>query len=71
MTLAVRGIIEFFKFVKREKELYREIFAFLFLYNYRTVRIYGHYIIIEEDNIAFYRYPIYIFNIIALNNKEK
>ena len=71
MTLAVRGIIELFKLVKREKELYREIFAFLFSHDYRTVRIYGHYIIIEKDNVAFYRYLIYIFNIIILNSKEK
>lgn len=28
MTLAVRGIVELFRLIKREKELYREILAF-------------------------------------------
>lgn len=47
MTMAVRGIIELFRLVKREKELYREILAFLVSYNNRTVRIYGHYPVIN------------------------
>jgi hypothetical protein len=32
--MAVRGIVELFRLVKREKELYREILAFLISYNY-------------------------------------
>lgn len=34
MTLAVRGVMELFKLVKREKELYQEILAFLVSHNY-------------------------------------
>jgi hypothetical protein len=33
MTIVVRGIIELFRLMKREKELYREILAFLVSYN--------------------------------------
>jgi hypothetical protein len=43
MTLAVRGIVELFKLVGREKELHREILAFSISHNDESVRIYGHY----------------------------
>jgi len=57
--------------VKREKELHREILAFLISHDYRSVRFYGHYAIIEEDKTTFYRYPIYIFDFTALDGKDK
>ncbi|PMD21373.1 hypothetical protein NA56DRAFT_720415 [Hyaloscypha hepaticicola] len=44
MTLAVRDIVELFRLVKHEKELYREILAFSVSHDHRTVRIYGHYL---------------------------
>jgi len=34
ITLAIRGIIKLFRIVKREKELYLQILAFLVSYNY-------------------------------------
>jgi hypothetical protein len=71
ITIAVRSIIELFRLVKREKELYREILAFLVSYNYRTVRIYGYYPVIDGNKTTFYRYPIYEFSFTALDNKEK
>jgi hypothetical protein len=40
MTLAVRGVVELFRLVKREKELHREILAFSISHDHRTVRIY-------------------------------
>jgi hypothetical protein len=67
----MRGIIELFRLVKREKELYREILAFLISYNHRTVRIYGYYLIIDGNKTTFYYYPIYKFSFIALDSKEK
>jgi len=53
MTLAVRGIVELFRLVKREKELHREILAFSTSHDHRTVRIYGHYPIINGDKTTF------------------
>ncbi|KAF7958048.1 hypothetical protein EAE96_003615 [Botrytis aclada] len=47
MTIAVRGIVELFKLGKREKELNREILAFSISHDHRTVRIYGHYPVID------------------------
>ncbi|KAF1950392.1 hypothetical protein CC80DRAFT_519990 [Byssothecium circinans] len=61
MTLAARGVIELFKL----------ILPFLVSHDHRTVRIYGHYLVIEEQKIIFYRYPIHTFDITALDGKEK
>ena len=49
MTYAVRGVVELYRAVKREKELHREILAFSISHDHRSVRIYGHYAIIEEE----------------------
>lgn len=71
MTLAVRGVVELYKAVKREKDLHREILAFSISHDHSSVRIYGHYPIIEEDKITFYRHPIHKFDFTALDGKEK
>ena len=71
MTVAVRALIELFRSVRREKELNREILAFSISHDHRLVRIYGHYPVIEEDKITFYRHPIHEFSFIALDGKEK
>ncbi|KAK6591861.1 hypothetical protein H4I96_12138 [Botrytis cinerea] len=57
MTLAVRGIVELFRLVNREKELHREILAFSISHDHRT-----HY---------FYRHPIRTFDFTELDGKEK
>lgn len=71
MTLAVRGIVELFRLVKREKELHREILAFSISHDHRTVRIYGHYPVIDGRNTTFYRHPIRTFDFTELDGKEK
>jgi hypothetical protein len=71
MTVAVRGIVELFKAVKREKELDREILAFSISHDHRSVRIYGHYPVIEREKTTFYRHPIHTFDFTALDGKEK
>jgi hypothetical protein len=71
MTMAVRGVVELFRLVKREKELYREILAFSVSYDHRTVRIYGYYPVIDGKKTTFYRYPIREFSFTELDGKEK
>jgi hypothetical protein len=71
MTLAVRGVVELYKAVKREKELHREILAFSISHDHRSARIYGHYAMIEEDKTTFYRHPIHTFDFTALDGKDK
>lgn len=71
MTLAVRGVVELFTLVKREKELHREILAFSISHDHRSVRIYGHYPVIEGDKTIFYRHPIRDFSFTELDGREK
>lgn len=71
MTLAVRGIVELFRLVKREKELHREILAFSISHDHRTVRIYGHYPMIDRKKTTFYRHPIKTFDFTSEDGKEK
>jgi hypothetical protein len=71
MTLAVRGVVELFKLVDREKELHREILAFSISHDHRSVRIYGHYPMINDKGTTFYRHPIREFSFAALDGKEK
>ena len=71
MTIAVRALVELFRSVKREKELDREILAFSISHDDTSVRIYGHYPVIEGDRTTFYRHTIHEFYFTSLEGKEK
>jgi hypothetical protein len=71
MTMAVRGIVELFRLVIREKELHWEIFAFSISLDHETVRIYGHYPVIDGKKTIFYPHPIRKFDYTELDGKEK
>lgn len=71
MTMAARGVVELFRLVEREKELHREILAFSISHDDRTVRIYGHYPVINGKDTTYYRHPIHTFDFTALDGKEK
>lgn len=71
IVILVRGMIELFKLMKREKELYREILAFLISHDHETIRIYGHYPIIDGKTTTFYYNLIRKFDFTELTGKEK
>ena len=71
MSVALRALVVLFRYVKREKELNREILTFSISHDHRSVRIYGHYPVIEGDKTTFYRHPIHMFDFTALDGKEK
>ncbi|PQE03663.1 phosphatidylserine decarboxylase protein [Rutstroemia sp. NJR-2017a BBW] len=71
MTLAVRGIVEHFRLVKREKDLHREILAFSVSHDDREVRIYGHYPVIDGKQTTCYRHLIHESVFAALGGKEE
>lgn len=71
MTLAMRGPVELFRAVGREKELNREILAFSIAHDDTTVRIYGHYPVIEGPKTTFYRHPIHKYDFTALEGRDK
>jgi hypothetical protein len=71
MTLAVRGIVELFRAVKRDDEVNRKILAFSISHDYATVRIYGHYPVITGETVKYYRHPIHKFDFTVFDGKEK
>ncbi|KAI8722472.1 hypothetical protein NCS52_00391200 [Fusarium sp. LHS14.1] len=71
MTLAVRAVAELFRAVKREGEINRQILAFSISHDHRSVRIYGHYPVMDEEETKYYRHPIHEFSFTALDGKEK
>ena len=71
MTLAVRAIVELFRLAGRETEVHREILAFSISHDHRSVRIYGHYPIVDKNDTKYYRHPIRTFDFTELDGKEK
>lgn len=71
MTLANRAIVELFRLMKREEELHREILSFSISHDHRSVRIYGHYPVIQGDETTFYRHLIREFSFHEADGKER
>jgi hypothetical protein len=49
ITIAVRSIVKLYRVVQREKELNKKILTFSISHNHQSVRIYGHYPIINRE----------------------
>ena len=71
ITLAVRGVVELFELVKREKELDRKILPFSISHDHSSVRIYDHYALIKEGKTTFYRHPIRKFDFTEQEVEDK
>lgn len=71
MTLAVRALVELFRLVEREHELHRQILAFSVSHDHCSVRIFGHYPVIDGKDTKYYRHPIHTFDFTALDGKDK
>jgi hypothetical protein len=71
MTLAVRAIVELFRTVKRDEEVNREILAFSISHDHQSVRIYGHYAVIDGKGTKYYRHTIRKFDFTDLNGRDK
>lgn len=61
MTVAVRGIVELFRFVKREDEVNRQILTFSISHDARSVAIYGHYPVVDGKDTKYYRHLLRMF----------
>ena len=71
MSICLRAVVVLFMYVKREKELDRQILAFSISHDHRSVRFYGHYPVIEGDKINFYRHPIRDFSFVEQDGRDK
>jgi hypothetical protein len=81
-SVAVKGIVELFRRVSRQEpiktknvqsleKIHQTVLAFSVSHDNETVRIYGHYALLDGDTSSFYRYPIHMFDIKALNGRDK
>jgi len=70
-SVILRGLYTLFRLVGREKELHREINGFLISHSDVDVRIWGHYAVIDGDNVKYYRHPIRKFDFTELNGRER
>ena len=71
MAVAVRGLVELFKWEKRKNEPHRELLTFSISHDYRTVRLYGYYPVVEEGGVNICRHEIHTFDIMTLDGKEE
>lgn len=71
MTLGLTGLVELFRLLGREDELHGEINCFSVSHNDETVRIYGHYAVINGTETTFHRRVIRKFDFTDLQGKEK
>ena len=71
MTLAVRAVVELHGLANRMEELHREVLAFSISHDHETVRIYGHFPVIEGTKVTYWRYPIHKFDFTARKGLEK
>ncbi|KAK2781847.1 hypothetical protein FQN52_001341 [Onygenales sp. PD_12] len=70
-TLSVRGVVRLFRLVKREKELHQHILAFSVSHDHRTVRIYGHYPVIDGEKTTYYRHSIREYSLPDLEGRDR
>lgn len=71
MTLAVRGVVELFRLVGREKELDYRILALSISHDDSNVRIYGHYPVVDTGAVKYYRHKIHAYDFTVLKGRDK
>lgn len=71
MTLAVRAIVELFRLVNRVEELHREVLAFSVSHDHETVRIHGHFPVIEGTKTTYWRCPLRKYDFTERGGMEK
>lgn len=70
-SVSVKGIVELFRRLGWQQKLHREILAFSVSHDNESVRIYGHYPLIEGDKSSFYRHVVRKFDITNHDGKDK
>ncbi|KAL8700427.1 MAG: hypothetical protein Q9201_005455 [Fulgogasparrea decipioides] len=70
-AVAANAVVELYRLVSRQDELHRKILTFSVSHDHRAVRIYGHYVLVDEKDTSFYRHPIRNFDITDQEGKDK
>ena len=70
-AVAVNAVVELYRLVSRQDELNHKILAFSISHDDRGVRIYGHYPVIKEQRVLFYRHHIKSFDFTSDDGEKK
>ncbi|KAI9682367.1 MAG: hypothetical protein M1817_000421 [Caeruleum heppii] len=70
-SVAINAVVELYRAVARQDELHRKILAFSISHDNETVRIYGHFVLIDGKDTSFYRHSIKKFDFTSEDGKEK
>ncbi|MCJ1245204.1 hypothetical protein MMC30_002405 [Trapelia coarctata] len=70
-SIAVNAIAQLYKTVSREKEIDKKILAFSISHDNETVRIYGHYAMMDGAKFTFHRHPVKKFDFTSEEGKDK
>lgn len=70
MTMAVRAIVELFRIIGRVEEVNRQVLAFSISHDNNTVRIYGHYAVIDGD-IKYYRKDLRSYQLSDMDGRDR
>lgn len=69
--VAVKQVVDLYRKVSRQHELNQKILSYSISHDQETVRIYGHYPVIDGDETHVYRFPVKKFDITSEAGKEK
>lgn len=69
--VAVRQVVDLYRKVSRQHELNQEILSFSVSHDQESVRIYGHYPVIDGDQTSVHRFTIKKFDITNEEGKDK
>ena len=70
-AVAANAVVELYRLVSRQDELNQKILTFSISHDNETVRMYGHYALIKEENTLFQRHPIKKFDFTSESGEEK
>ena len=70
-AVAANAVVELYRLVSRQDELHQKILTFSISHDHRTVRIYGHYVLIDGKDTSFYRHLIQSFDIVNRDGEDK
>jgi hypothetical protein len=70
-SVAANAVVELYKGMSRQDELHQKIITFSISHDNEAVRIYGHYALVNKNDISFYRHPIKKFDFTSEDGKEK
>lgn len=70
-AVAVNAVVELYRMVARENELHREVLAFSISHDAESIRLYGHYAVIQRKETLFYRHIVDKFDFTRPNSTDK